>query len=71
MSVFRGPRGSGGSLSSQAGGLGGVSLLNPSYLAGSSNGSDNHPRRSKFGPPVEGTALKLFLNVMKVSEVSI
>ena len=62
-----GQRSSGGSLSSQATGFSGVSLLNPSYLAGSSNGSDNHRRPSKFGPPVEG---KVFY-VMKIDYVSI
>ena len=56
----------GGSLAQAASSLGGVSLLNPSYLSGggpdpggshqrgpppSSSGSG---RRSKFGPPAEG-----------------
>ena len=53
-----GPRGGGGSLSAQAGGLGGISLLNPSYLASNGPESSGHSsgsgRRSKFGPPVEG-----------------
>merc|ERR1719266_2711602 len=53
-----GPRGGGGSLSAQAGGLGGISLLKPSYLASNAPESSGHSsgsgRRSKFGPPVDG-----------------
>jgi len=56
----RGP--GGGTLAAAASTLGGVSLLNPSYLAGSDSGDSHHQRpsssssgrRSKFGPPVEG-----------------
>ena len=48
----------GGSLAAAASSLGGVSLLNPSYLSKEEAASSG--RRSKFGPPVDGKKLKLF-----------
>jgi len=50
----------GGSLAQAASSLGGVSLLNPSYLSGGGGNQGPPPsssgsgRRSKFGPPAEG-----------------
>lgn len=46
----------GGSLAAAASGLGGISLLNPSYLKETDEPppSGSSGRRSKFGPPVEG-----------------
>ena len=46
-----GARSGGGSLAAAASTLGGVSLLNPAYLG---DDAPPPPRRSKFGPPVEG-----------------
>ena len=49
-----GSRGGGGSLAAAASTLGGVSLLNPSYLDGENHSAPGSGRRSKFGPPVDG-----------------
>ena len=52
-----GSRSQGGSLAAAASSLGGVSLLNPSYLDGGEPPSSG--RRSKFGPPVEGKGFSI------------
>lgn len=46
-----GARSGGGSLAAAASSLGGISLLNPAYLG---DDAPPPPRRSKFGPPVDG-----------------
>ena len=56
------PGGQGGQLAQAASSLGGISLLNPSYLSGGAGpdpneraaSSSSSGRRSKFGPPVAG-----------------
>ena len=53
-----GSRSQGGSLAAAASSLGGISLLNPSYLGGDEPQSSG--RRSKFGPPVDGKPLMVF-----------
>lgn len=65
-----GSRSSGGSLAAAASSLGGVSLLNPSYLSGQeSNGSpSSSSRRSKFGPPVEGKSIWVAYNLSNAYE---
>ena len=57
------PAGGGGALAQAASSLGGISLLNPSYLSGGAGPDPNERaasssgRRSKFGPPVQGKRL--------------
>ena len=51
-----GSRNTGGSLAAAASSLGGVSLLNPSYLG---DDAPPPPRRSKFGPPVDGKPIQI------------
>ena len=74
------PRGGGGSLAQAASSLGGISLLNPSYLSGGSGdpggshqrgpppSSSGSSRRSKFGPPVEGKNLSKHFSSLKLGK---
>ena len=68
------PGGQGGQLAQAASSLGGISLLNPSYLSGGAGpdpneraaSSSSSGRRSKFGPPVAGKKILKWLKSLDV-----